>query len=194
MKKISLVFILFFTLILPAAASADANAWRFAIGYSFLSNVEEIKDAYKHLLRETQSGKDVYNASLGIRFYPYYQFKNGMRTGVVAGPLILMVGDVSHVQIPFNATIGYTFFADSPISIYSRVGIACQIASGDFYADSSPGFYGGIGCAFFNSKPVHLGFETAYDGSEIKLDRAPGQTRHEKIKTGELTFFLYADF
>ncbi len=194
MKKISLVFILFFTLIQPAAAWTDGNAWRFALGYSFLNNVKEIRDAYKHLLRETRPGKDVYNASFGIRFQPYYQFENGMRAGVGAGPLILMVGDVRHVQIPFNATIGYTFFADSPISVYAKGGVAFHIASGDFYAGSSPGFYGGIGCVFFSSKPVRLGFETAWDASEITLDRAPGQTRHEKIKTGELTFFLYADF
>ena len=185
---------MFFTLILPAAASADGNGLRFAIGYSFLNNVKEIKDAYKHLLRETRPGEDVYNASFGIRFCPYYQFENGMRAGVGAGPIILMVGDVRHLQIPFNATMGYTFFADSAVSVYLKGGLAFHIASGDFYADSSPGFYGGIGCAFFNSKPVRLGFETAYDASEIKLDRAPGQTRHEKIKTGKLTFFLYADF
>jgi len=51
-----------------------------------------------------------------------------------------------------------------------------------------------MGMEFFNTRSAHIGFEAAWDGAEIFLNPAPGRTNHKKIRTGELTLFLYADF
>ncbi len=179
---------------IPATAAADNDAWRFVLGYSYLNNVKEIKDSYKYLSKDAEGGRDIFNASINLSFQPYYQFQNGFRAGAGVGPLVLLLGDAYHVQVPVNLTLGYSFFQKSDYCPYFRCGISYHMASGDFYADSSPGFYGGIGVEIFNTKPTHLGFEAAYDASEIKLDRASNQPDHEKIKTGEVTLFIYADF
>jgi len=175
-------------------ANADDDAMRYALGYSYLKNVAEVKDAYKHLLKDAGDDHDIYNISISICFQPYYQFQNGYRAGAGIGPLIILAGDAYHVQVPLNLTLGYSFFSNSQISPYIRAGISYHMASGEYYASSSPGYIGGIGIEFLNTKPLHFGFEIAYDASEIKLDRAKGQAKHEKIKTGEVIFFIYADF
>jgi len=176
------------------AAAADNDGWRYALGYAYLSNVEEIKDSYKHLSKDAEADHDIFNTSVSLCFQPYYQFQNGCRAGAGIGPLVLLAGDAVHIQVPVNVTLGYSFFKDSKISPYLRTGISFHMASGDYYANSSPGFFGSIGVEFFNTNPAHIGFETAYDASEIKLDRASGQAKHEKIKSGEVTLFIYADF
>jgi len=194
MKLFCPLFCIIIILGISVPAVADSDTWRYALGYSYLIKVEEIKDSYKHLLKETGSDNNIYNTSISVSFQPYYQFQNGFRGGVGIGPLILLTGDAYHVQVPVNLTLGYSFFMDSKISPYVRTGISYHIASGDFYANSSPGLFGGIGVEILNTRPVHLGFEAAYDASEIKLDRASDTSGHEKIKTGEVMLYLYADF
>jgi len=194
MISIRLFFCFIIIFAVPATAAAESGTWRFALGYSYLSNVDEIKDSYKHLSKDAGKDNDIYNTSISLCFQPYYQFQNGFRAGAGIGPLILLTGDAYHVQVPVNLTFGYSFFMDSKISPYVRVGISHHIASGDFYTDSSPGFFGSIGIEIFNTQPTHLGFETAYDASEIKLDRASDQAHHEKIMTGEVILYIYADF
>mgnify|MGYP003897904135 CR=1 FL=1 len=164
------------------------------MGYSFLSNVYELKDSYKHLSKDAGDDNSIYNPSISLSFQPYYQFQNGFRAGAGIGPLVLLIGDASHVQVPVNMTLGYSFFMDSKISPYVRTGISYPIASGDYYADSSPGFFGGMGIEIPNTEPIHMGFEVAYDASGIKLDQASDQSSSEKIKTGEVMLFIYADF
>jgi hypothetical protein len=194
MKPFAPLFCILIVIWLPAHAAAESEVWRYALGYTYLSNVEEIKDSYKHLSKDAGNGNDIYNTSISLCFQPYYQFQNGIRAGSGIGPVILLTGDATHVQVPVNMTLGYSFFMDSEISSYARVGISYHVASGDYYADSSPGFFGCIGIVFFNTESVHLGLETAYDASEIKLDHASDQVRHERIKTGEVMVFIYADF
>lgn len=194
MIAIRLFFCFILILAVPATVKADCDAWRFALGYSFLNNVDELKDSYKNLSKDAGDGNDIYNTSINISFQPYYQFENRWRAGAGVGPLILFLGDSQHIQVPVNLTMGYSFFQKSDYSAYFKAGISYHIASGDFYSDSSPGFYGGIGFVIFKTKRVHLGLEAAYDAAEIALDRASDQADHEKIKTGELTFYLYADF
>ncbi len=178
----------------PAFAAADSESLRFALGYSFLSNVDELKDSYKDRSKYAGYGNDIYNTSINLSFQPYYQFENNLRAGAGVGPLILLLGDAHHIEVPLNLTLGYTFLPDSRYCPYFRTGISCHLASGDFYSDSSPGFFGGIGLGMFNSRSVHLGFEVAYDAAELSLKRSPAKPEHEKIKTGEWTFYLYADF
>jgi len=194
MKLFCHFFCIIIVLWIPAHVTAETDSWRYALGFSYLSNVNEIKDSYKHLSKEAGNDKNIYNTTISFCFQPYYQLKNGFRAGAGIGPLILLIGDAHHVQVPVNMTLGYSFFMDSKISPYVRIGTSYHFASGDFYADSSPGFFGSIGIVFFNTKPVHLGLETSYDASEIKLDRAAGQSYHEKIKTGEVMVYIYADF
>jgi hypothetical protein len=194
MKKFYFFFFIIIFFSIPAAGSADPGSWRFALGYSFLSNVNELKDSYKHLSKDAGDDNSIYNTSFSICFQPYYQFQNGFRAGAGIGPLILLTGDATHVQVPVNMTLGYSFFMDSKISPYVRSGISYPIASGDYYADSLPGFFGGVGFEILNTKPLHIGFEAAYDASEILLDRSSDQSSSEKIKTGEVMLFIYADF
>jgi hypothetical protein len=194
MIKIRFLLCLTMALAFAAPASADSGNWRFCLGYAFLSQADEVKDTYKHLSREKGDGGDIYNTSINLRFQPYYQFANGWRTGAGVGPLIIFLGDSQHFQIPLNATLGYSFFKDSDFSVYCRAGVSYHAATGDYYAHSNPGWYGGLGMEFFNTRSTHIGFEAGWDGAKISLDSAVGLTNHKKIRTGELTLFLYADF
>ena len=194
MKLICPLFCIIVFIGIPASADAESGNCRFSLGYSYLSNVEEIKDSYKHLSKDAGQDNDIYNTSISLCFQPYYQFQNGFRVGAGFGPLVLLLGDARHFQLPVNTTLGYAFFRDSKIMTYCRAGISYHIASGDFYEDSSPGLFSGIGVKFFNRESLQLGFEAAYDAAEIRLNRASDQARHEKIKTGELMLYLYADF
>lgn len=177
-----------------SAVAAHTDEWRFTVGYSYLSHVKEIKDSYKHLLKDRKNKDDIYNTSISISFQPYYQFHSGLRSGAGIGPLILLLGDARHVQIPLNLTLGYTFGPLSDYSAHVRTGISYHLASGDYYSASIPGLYAAIGVEMFHSKRARLGIETAYDGAEIKLDLASDRASHEKIKTGEITVYVYADF
>ena len=172
---------------------ANSGKWNFAIGYSFLTNVDELKDTYKDLSGTHGDGRDVYGLTVGVIFYPYRQYTNGIRIGPSVGPLILLLGDAQHVEVPVNMTIGYSFFSDTNYSPYLKTGISYHIASGDYLADSIPGFYGGLGLEILNKKRLHLGIEAAYDAAVIKTEKHAG-SRQQKIKTGELTLFIYADF
>jgi hypothetical protein len=192
MLRLSL-FLIIVIIATPEYVNANTDKWNFALGYSFLSNVDELKDTYKHLSVTHGDGSHVYNLSVGIIFNPYRQYSNGIRIGPGVGPLILLLGDAHHVEVPVNMTIGYSFFSDANYSPYLKTGISYHIASGDYLADSTPGFYGGLGIEIFNQKRIHLGIEAAYDAAVIKTENQPG-SREQKIKTGELTLYIYADF
>jgi len=177
----------------PGYASSNSGKWNFAIGYSFLTNVDELKDTYKHLSVTRGNGSHVYNLTAGITFSPYRQYSNGFRICPGIDPLILILGDVHHVEVPVNMTIGYSFFSDADYSPYFKTGVSYHIASGDYLADSMPAAYGGLGIEILNRKRLHLGIEAAYDAAVIKTKRST-DGRQRKIKTGELTLFIYADF
>ena len=195
MKVPFLLITLILHLTFPSVMLAgDSGSLRLAAGYAFLSRVDDIKDSYKHVLGATGKNRDIYNASLGLTIQPYYQLNNCLRAGAGVGPFILMVGDARHIQVPLQAFVGYSFFPDAALSGYVKCGMAYHAAAGDFYSTSEPGFCAGLGCEFANTRKVHIGFEIMHDASEIVLDRPIPGTPHEKIKTGELTFFLYADF
>lgn len=194
MIKTRFFLCLIMALTVAASASADSGDWRFAIGYAFLSQADEVKDSIKHLSRGDGDGGAIYNTSLNLSFHPYYQFENGWRAGAGIGPLIIFLGDSRHLQVPLNVTVGYSFFKDCDFSPYCRAGVSYHAATGDYYRNSKPGWYGSLGMEFFNTRPAHMGFEAAWDGAEISLDPQPGFQGHKKIRTGELTFFLYADF
>ncbi len=178
----------------PQENAPASGMFRIAMGYCFLSQTDDIKDTYKHLLRAEGRDADVFGTSLGVKCEPYYQFKNGIRAGASAGPLILIAGDSHHFQVPLNLSMGYSFFQDAPVSGYLKCGISWHAATGDYVAHSAPGFYGGAGCEILNHKPVHIGIEIMYDAATVSLDRPRGASGHKKIQTGEVTVFLYADF
>lgn len=194
MIKIRFLFCLILIPAFAASASADSGNWRFALGYAFLSQADEVKDSIKRLSRDSGDGGDIDSASINLCFQPYYQFASGWRAGAGIGPFMILLGDSQHFQIPLNATLGYSFFKDADFSFYCRSGVSYHAATGDYYAHSHPGWYGGLGMEFFNTRSTHIGFEAGWDGAEISLDSAAGHTNHKKIRTGELTLFLYADF
>jgi len=192
MLRSTLIFIIIISAT-PGNVNANSDKWNFALGYSFLTNVDELKDTYKYLSVTQGDGDHVYNLSVGITFNPYRQFANGIRIGPGVGPLILILGDAHHVEVPVNMTIGYSFFSDADFSPYFKTGISYHIASGDYLADSTPGFFGGLGLEILNQDKQHLGIEAAYDAAIIKTENQPGRLQ-QKIKTGELTLYIYADF
>ena len=189
-----------FFLSASAWAAADAGplnpseGWRFALGYTYLSQARDLKDSIKRLSREHGEGGDIYNLSLNLSFQPYYQFKNGWRAGAGIGPFLIFYGDSRHLQIPVHLTLGYSFFKDAKFSVYCRAGISWHGAWGDYIATSRPGGHAALGVECFNTRSAHIGLEAAWDGAEISLDARPGRTDHEKIQAGALTLFLYADF
>lgn len=188
-----IIILIIFIFTTPVSVLADSGTWRIAVGYSFLSQVGELKDTYRHVADSHGDGNNIHNLNIGMICHPYKEFTNGIRIGPGIGPLILLFGDAHHIEVPINMTIGRSFFPNSNYSPYLKAGISYHIAFGDYLAASKPGLYGGIGIEILNKKQLHLGFETAYDGAVVEIENRTNKS-NQKIKTGELTIFLYADF
>ncbi|RJP86120.1 MAG: hypothetical protein C4518_14865 [Desulfobacteraceae bacterium] len=177
----------------PAMAAADGSPWRTELGYRFLNNADELKDTCKHIAENSGENGDVYNFSISLNIQPYRQFDNGFQIGAGIGPLIIVAGDAWHLLLPVNATLGQSFFVQSPVSPYIKTGISYHLSDGKNHSESTPGLYAGMGIRFFNKKPVKMGMEIAYDSARTKL-YDPIERKSHTILTGELTLCVFADF
>ena len=195
MKKKDFVFCIKLLLpILFVSSSAMAADWRFPVGMTYISAFEDVVDIYEdNLEAEDYVVYDTGYWPVGLSFQPYVQFDNGLRIGAGIGPSMIIVGDVSHWDIPINLNGGYTFVPSANISPYVRAGVMYHLAGGDYVEGGTPGFCGGVGIEFLRHKVVGFGIELSYDTSEIELERVRYDDT-EDVRPCELMFSIFAVF
>lgn len=184
MRKASFILCIFTVLTMFLTGSAMAGQMRWPIGISYVSGFGDLVDLYEDNLEAELEAKgytvidnddDVDAWPVGISFQPYYQWDNGFRLGVGAGPIMIIMGDVDHFQVPVSVTAGYTFMPDGPVSPYVKAGPSYHIASGDYVDGSNVGFVAGAGIEFLKSKRFALMLEAVYDSAEVDIeDHRPG--------------------
>ena len=158
--------------ILFASSSAMAADWRFPLGLTYVSGIEDVVDTYEDNLEA--EGYTVYDTDywpVGISFHPYVQFENGLGIGASIGPIMMIYGDTDFFAVPVGLDARYTFIPEASVSPYVRVGGRTHLASGDYVEGTTPGFFGAIGLEFLRDRRVSIGAEISTDASEIELER-----------------------
>jgi len=185
---------------LLTCGSARAADWRFPVGLSYVSGFDDVVDLCEDNLEEEGYDVDTWDFPVGVSFHPYVQFDNGFRVGTGIGPLMVILGDVDHLDIPLNVNAGYTFVPSADVSPYIRAGIMYHVATGDYVEGSTPGFFGAVGMEFLRQSPVGFGFEIALDTSEIELEKYERSGYYgysedkEDIEPIDVMFTIYAVF
>jgi hypothetical protein len=200
MKKTGFLLCMLDVLTMFMTGSAMAGGMRWPIGISYVNGFEDLSDQYEDNLEADGYwvSNDVDPWPVGISFQPYYQWDDGLRVGVGVGPIMMIMGDVDHFQLPFSVTAGYTFMPDGPVSPYVKVGPSYHFASGDDYEGSNLGFVAGVGIELLKNKSntFALGLEATYDSAEVDIeDRTTGIPGDEKgIKAAEFVVSLLIRF
>jgi hypothetical protein len=181
-------------LALLASGSASADGMRYQLGLSYVNGFDNLFDQYEENLEaEGYFTWSQESLPVGLVFQPYYQWDNGFRLGVDAGPIMLIWGDVDHFQLPFNVNVGYTFNLSGSVPFYVRGGPSYHFASGDYYDGSNIGFMVGVGAELFKSKRTSFVIQAAYDSAEVDIeDVATGSSRG--IKAAEFSVGLLIAF
>jgi hypothetical protein len=159
---------------LYAAVSAQAAPeWRFPVGLSYVSGIQDVKDLYvENLERDGYSVDEEYNVPVGIAFQPYLQMDNGLGYGLAIGPMsMVLTSVVDFYNFPIGADVRYTFVNSSEVSPYVRGGLRYNIASGDYVESSSPGLFAAVGLEFLRKKPLSMGVELSYDSSQVEFKK-----------------------
>lgn len=171
--SIIIAMVLFF-----AANCVEAAEWRFPVGLTYVSGIDNVLDVYKNNLEVKGYIVDTkLLTSVGLSFQPYVQFSSGLGIGFTFGPaMIVSSTDSDFTAIPAGLDLRYTPLTDSWASPYIRAGIKKYFASGDYVKSSSPGFYGSFGLEFARTKRVGWGIEVTYDTAEITLDKYTRRT------------------
>jgi hypothetical protein len=213
MKRV-LFYCVCISLFLYASASAKAGEWRFPVGLSYISGIQDIKDLYtENLEHNGYSVSDTVNIPVGLAFQPYLQMDNGLGYGMAIGPMSMVLTNVvDYYNFPIGADVRYTFLNSSNASPYVRAGLRYNIASGDYVKSSSPGLFGAVGFEIFKKSHVSMGLELSYDSSQVEFknykvthhifhdywgnsyDSPTWEQGTTKIKPSGLMFSLYAIF
>jgi len=127
----------------------------------------------KNIVAEGYGVSSAEGPPIGLMFQPYYQFPSGLGVGVGLGPMMIVMGDRSFLDVPVSVDARYSFIPDGNISPYIRTGVKKHIVSGDYVNGSSVGVFGGAGVEFFRKKRVGMGIEFLIDKSNVEFE-APG--------------------
>ncbi|MBN1905672.1 MAG: outer membrane beta-barrel protein [Deltaproteobacteria bacterium] len=186
MKK-KLVFFLFVFMVsnFGICALTYAGEWRFPVGLSYFSGLDDIGDILEDNETSGYTTADITVIPVGITFRPYYEFENGMGVGMDFGPTMLTTGDIDFFNFPINATFRYSFNHDGNTSPYLRAGVSYNIVSGDYKEGSNPGIFAAAGIELMRTKMIGFGIEVAYDSSEIEMENLD-YSRIDEIKPGDL--------
>lgn len=154
------------------AGTAHAEGWRFGLGPSYASGIDDVIDLYEHNME--LGGYYEVDADMvlpiGIAFAADYQWQSGLRVDLGLGPMFLIAGDADHFELPITATVGYSFLPNSSVSPYLRAGVAHHFVSGDYYVSADPGLFAAAGIDFARNNAVKFTFEIAMDQSEVEFD------------------------
>lgn len=153
---------------------SQAAEWRFPIGISYISGLNDVNDLHNDNLEVegyTVSSQN-FVWPVGITFQPYYQFDNNYGLGFGFGPCMFSLGGKSSFSsIPVGVDLRYTLNPSSNTSPYARGGIRYNLASGDYVKGSSPNFFVALGMEFRKLRNLGWGFEIFYDASEIEFEK-----------------------
>jgi hypothetical protein len=106
---------------------------------------------------------------MGLSVHPYYQFVHGSRIGADVGPIAMILGDTTFIDVPIGVTYGFAILPRKSFTPFVRSGFRYHIAGGEYFEKSTPGIYLATGVEFLRNGPVGVGVELAYDGSKITL-------------------------
>jgi hypothetical protein len=184
-----------FIVILSSASLAQAEVdWRFPVGLTYITGLNDIKDQYKDNIRaEGYEVDELFNWPVGITFNPYVEFDYGLCIGGGIGPFsVIMINKMysgtrdidssyktsdssrrDYFCIPVNLNVGYSFLPKASISPYIKAGIAYPVAWGDYIQGRSVGFLGAVGVEFMRKRMVGIGIEIAVDTSTVSVDDIP---------------------
>ena len=152
--------------------TAFAGDWRFPIGLSYIDGQQKIVDQIEdNLVADDQIHKTVSGFTVGVSFYPYYEFENGLGLGFGFGPLGIILGvDASLSDIPLLGFVRYSLTPESNVSPYLRAGVSRHIPNGDYVEGYQIGFAGALGIELLRDKAVGMGIEVGYDTAAIELE------------------------
>lgn len=106
-----------------------------------------------------------------LSLHPYYQFAHGSMLGFEFGPITMVMGDVEYWDIPIGVAYGFAILPKFKVSPYVRVGGKYHLVGGDYVESSTPGLFGAVGMEFRRKNRLGVGFEFAYDTSEVTFSR-----------------------
>jgi hypothetical protein len=145
---------------------AQAQNWRFGVGVSYVTGIQDVADHYEDNLRRAGFEADVkLRLPVGFGAIATYLWRSDVRADIGLGPMFSISGDVHHFELPISGTIGYSFMSSSSMSPYVRAGLVYHYVDGDQYDSTSPGLLAAVGLDF-----THFTVELATDQSEVELD------------------------
>jgi len=151
---------------LLAVGSAQAQSWRFGVGVSYVTGIQDVADHYEDNLRLAGFDADVkLRLPVGFGAIATYLWRNDVRADIGLGPMFSISGDVHHFELPISGTVGYSFLSSSSMSPYVRAGLVYHYVDGDQYENTNPGLLAAVGLDF-----THFTVEIATDQSEVEFD------------------------
>ena len=173
MKRQLFCFICVLSFSIFTALSSYAGDWRFPLGLSYATSLNEVNDLrYNNLDAIGYDTDDRFTWPVGFTFQPYYEFDNGIGIGTGIGPgTFSLTGDYSFTNVPVGLDLRYAFLKKEINSPYIRIGARYNIAGGDFIIKSYPGVFGAIGYEFSRIRTLGIGIEVSYDASEVEFKK-----------------------
>ena len=156
---------------LLAAAAANAGEWKFGVGVSHVSGMSDVLDIYEKNFEAENSFTEVelVGIPIGPGFVSRYLADSGLMFNIGIGPGLIILGDLSHTEIPVSATIGYMFSRGGNSSPYIRLGVVAHSVSGDYVVTSDPGSLAAIGMEFGINRGLNWGIELSADDSTVEF-------------------------
>ena len=156
---------------LLAAAAANAGEWKFGVGVSHVSGMSDVLDIYEKNFEAENSFTEVelVGIPIGPGFVSRYLADSGLMFNIGIGPGLIILGDLSHTEIPVSATIGYMFSRGGNSSPYIRLGVVAHSVSGDYVVTSDPGSLAAIGMEFGLNRGLNWGIELSADDSTVEF-------------------------
>jgi hypothetical protein len=177
---------------LSVSWSAQAGNFRFPVGISYASGIQEANDKVFDYYQAAGFDVTRINIPIGLTLDPYYEWDSGIGVGVTVGPTAFLFIEEQYIgyysshnetrfsyAVPVGGFVRWAPLRHKPISPYVRVGVRYPIAGGDNYESGDPGVFGAVGVDFLRDKKVGISLEVGYDSSTMKV----------KYQTGGLTTY-----
>lgn len=163
-----------------------AGDMRFGVGLSYATGVNDVVDYYEENLEREGYEVDASAFPLGISHTGHYQFDGGMRLGYGVGPGFVISGDIDHVELPLQASIGYTFAPSANTSPYIFAGPTVHFLNGDHVnTNAATGAIIGVGIEFARNSSVSYVLEIAKDTTKVDF---------EQVTYGYYSYYINGDY
>lgn len=184
---------MFFCIPTPIPAASGDGPWSFSIGYTYYSGLEKVRSTYKKNAAAAGKSDDIVQWSFGFTVQAHRRISENLRIGAGIGPVMTLLNDANHIQVPASVSVITTIFPNWTHSPYVRVGGSYHMANGDYLTYSRPGLLAGLGIEFYAQKSLHLSLEAAYDDASVTIER-PYKATSREIRVGALVLSLSAVF